>query len=109
VSETSFLSATETLDFEHPKVAEFTDRHVAGATSDVERAVRLFAAVRDGVLYDPYTCVMTPERFRASSTLARGRAWCVPKAVLLAAALRGDPGAARVHGRAEPPLDRAAA
>lgn len=88
MTDSPFLAPTPTLDFRHPDVEEFVTRSVAGAATDVERAVRLFEAVRDGILYDPYACVLSVEGLRASTTLARKRAWCVPKAILLAAGLR---------------------
>jgi transglutaminase-like putative cysteine protease len=44
--------------------------------------------VRDGIRYDPHTIELSDEGLRASTTLASGRAWCVPKAVLLAACCR---------------------
>lgn len=59
-----------------------------GATSDRERASRLFAAVRERLRYDPYTLTMTPSDYRASSLLDRERAYSIPKAVLLCAAAR---------------------
>ncbi len=77
------------LDFEHPRVRAFVDEAVAGASTDLERASRLFRAVRDGVRYDPYQVDLSREALTASATLARGRAFCVPKAILLAACLRG--------------------
>lgn len=82
------LAATPTIDRDHPDVVAFAGRVVSGAENDVEAAIRLFDAVRDGVLYDPYACVLTVEGLRASTTLANRRAWCVPKAILLAAACR---------------------
>jgi hypothetical protein len=82
------LSPTRYLDYHHPAVASFV-REVAGdAPNDLERAKRLFVAVRDRVRYDPYQIELEPEQLTASATLLRGRAFCVPKAVLLGAALR---------------------
>ena len=49
-----FLKPTEFLDSDHDSVREFAERNVEGATSDVERAVKLYYAVRDGFQYDPY-------------------------------------------------------
>ena len=50
--------------------------------------MRLFYAVRDLVRYDPYSIRMTPECFRASTVVREGGAFCIPKAVLLAAGAR---------------------
>ena len=48
----------------------------------------LYLAVRDGFRYDPYRVDLSPAGLRASTVLANGYGWCVPKAVLLAAACR---------------------
>jgi transglutaminase-like putative cysteine protease len=82
------LEPTRFLDFEHPRVRAFVDEHTAGATTDRERASRLFLAVRDLVRYDPYQANLGEEELTASATLARGAAFCVPKAILYAATLR---------------------
>jgi transglutaminase-like putative cysteine protease len=80
-------AATRYLDFDDPTVAAFVEQHARGRSA-VDRAVSLFYAVRDGVRYDPYVIERTPDSYRASYVLARGRGFCVQKAVLLAAAAR---------------------
>ncbi len=62
---------------------------MVGATSDEERAVRLFHVVRDGIRYDPYAVSRDPGDYRASTVLTRPAAYCIPKAVLLTALARG--------------------
>jgi transglutaminase-like putative cysteine protease len=52
--------------------------------------------VRDRVLYDPYVDITNPRCYRASDVLALGRAYCVGKACLLAAAARAAEIPARV-------------
>jgi transglutaminase-like putative cysteine protease len=84
-----FLRSTPTIDFDHPLVAGFAHQNTEGATSDVERAVQLFYAVRDGIRYDPYRIDLSVEGLKASTTLQHGYGWCVSKAILLTAALRG--------------------
>ncbi|MBI5067520.1 MAG: transglutaminase family protein [Deltaproteobacteria bacterium] len=81
------LAPTRTVDFDDPVVADFARRH-AGGGSERERAVRLYYAVRDSIRYDPYAFLMDEADFRASQTLRSGSAWCVPKAILLAACCR---------------------
>jgi transglutaminase-like putative cysteine protease len=76
------------IDSDHPAVIDFAHRVADGATDDRDKAVRLYAAVRDGFRYDPYTIDLSPEGMRASSVLERQHGWCVPKAALLAAACR---------------------
>lgn len=76
------------LDSDHPDVVAFAARATEGAGSDKEKAVALFNAVRDGIRYDPYRISHDPESYRASRLLAEGAGFCIPKAVLLAAAAR---------------------
>jgi transglutaminase-like putative cysteine protease len=83
------LSRTPFLDFDRPEVAAFA-RRAAGDGSDREKAVRLYYAVRDGIRYDPYAFHIAPASLRASRTLESRAAWCVPKAVLLAACCRAE-------------------
>ena len=83
----SCLAATPLVDSDHPAVQAFVRQH-APAGADRERAVALYYAVRDGFRYDPYRIDLDPAGMRASSVLANGFGWCVPKAALLAAACR---------------------
>ncbi|MBL8335156.1 MAG: transglutaminase family protein [Rhodoferax sp.] len=83
------------LDADHPSVQSWARKH-AGAGDDRTRAVRLYYAVRDGFRYDPYRIDLSPDGLKASRVLANGFGWCVPKAVLLAAACRASGIAARV-------------
>ena len=83
-----FLQFTPVMDGHTPSVSAFAHTHADGLASVREQAVRLYYAVRDGIRYDPYTVDLTVDGMRASRTLAAGRAWCVPKAVLLATCCR---------------------
>lgn len=91
---TEYLRPTPTVDSDHPDVVRWAaDKAGVGAGSSADetgRAVNLFYAVRDGFLYDPYRVELTVEGVRASTTLARQRGWCVPKAALLAAVCRAQ-------------------
>lgn len=81
------LQPTRLIDSDHPAVRDFAAAHAPGH-GDVERAVALYNAVRDGFRYDPYGIDLSPAGMCASSVLAQGRGWCVTKAALLAAACR---------------------
>ncbi len=83
-----FLHPTYFMDFEHPEVRAFAESRTEGARSDIEKAVALFYAVRDGIRYSPYALKVEPEAYRASHTLRAGVGWCVPKGILMAAAAR---------------------
>jgi len=82
------LAPTAFMDTTHPAVTAFVERACAGAERDAEIARRLFAAVRDEIRYDPYQMPTDAGAYRASAVLEAGRAFCVPKAVLLSAAAR---------------------
>lgn len=82
-----WLTATPCIDSDHPAVHAFAQEHAQGATP-TGRAVALYRAVRDGVRYDPYRIDLSPQGMKASTALAQGHGWCVPKAVLLAAVAR---------------------
>jgi transglutaminase-like putative cysteine protease len=71
-------------------------KHVAGAGSERDRALRLYYAVRDDLRYDPYNTPMKREAYRASTTLAVGHGFCINKAGVMAAACRAVGIAARV-------------
>jgi len=86
-----FLSPTAFMDCGHPAVLAFARGAVARLAlnaGDTERAVALYYRVRDGIRYDPYSIKMTPEGYRASTVATEGAAFCIPKAILLAAAAR---------------------
>jgi transglutaminase-like putative cysteine protease len=83
-----YLAPTWFLDSDSAEVRAYAEEAVAGAATDRERAVRLFYRVRDGIRYDPYSVSMVREDYRASRLTTARSAYCVPKAVLLAAAGR---------------------
>ncbi|HAT36242.1 MAG TPA: transglutaminase [Rhodospirillaceae bacterium] len=58
-----------------------------GATNR-DKAIRLFEAVRDDIRYDPYCFALDEDSYRASRIAGAEAAFCVPKAILLAACLR---------------------
>jgi len=84
----NYLRPTEFIDSDNQSVRDFATRETAGATTDKERAVRLYYAVRDGFQYDPFVLDLRREALRASTLLTKTRGYCVEKAVLLAATAR---------------------
>ncbi len=83
-----YLQPTPTVQCRHPEVVAYAEQRARGASSDVEKAVKLYYAVRDEIRYNPYSAVATIEGLKATRTLAEGIGWCVPKAILLAACCR---------------------
>ncbi|HUI98409.1 MAG TPA: transglutaminase family protein [Xanthobacteraceae bacterium] len=83
-----FLSPGRFIDSDSPPVMKFARAAADGVSGEVARALRLFHAVRDGIVYDPYVNFADPANYRASGVLAAGRGFCVGKAALLTAACR---------------------
>lgn len=81
------LQATSAVDSNHPRVTAFAAQHARGDTPR-EQAQALYLAVRDGLRYDPYRIDLSEHGMKASTALAQGFGWCVPKAVVLAAVAR---------------------
>ncbi len=81
-----YLLPTAIIDSDSPIILEhaekITDTSVGSA---VEKAVKLYYAVRDGIWYDPYYPFYRAEHYRASNVLKSGRGYCVSKASLLCA------------------------
>jgi transglutaminase-like putative cysteine protease len=84
----SYLGSGEFIDSGDAGVRAFALYEVGGAGDDVSRAVKLYYAVRDQILYDPYHFGEAPSYFRASDCLRAKRGFCIPKAALLAAVAR---------------------
>ncbi|HSV97748.1 MAG TPA: transglutaminase-like domain-containing protein [Spirochaetota bacterium] len=84
-TDAAYLEPTAILDSDHPRVRAFAAAAINGSSGRIEKAVRLFYAVRDGIRYDPYTPFHLPGHYRASEVIARGRGYCVAKAALLCA------------------------
>ncbi|WP_240191665.1 transglutaminase-like domain-containing protein [Desulfoprunum benzoelyticum] len=85
-----YLAATAFVDHDHPVVVAFAERVCAGHGNDtpIDRAVRLYYAVRDEIRYDPYSLQYSIDALTASAVITRGYGYCVAKAVVLAAVAR---------------------
>ena len=90
------LHSGEYVDSVAPEIVAFARQACGDAVDDVSKAVRLYYAVRDGIVYTPYCDFRSRETFRASACLSRGAGFCVAKAALLAAAARAAGIPARV-------------
>ncbi|MCU0553853.1 MAG: transglutaminase family protein [Syntrophales bacterium] len=82
-----FLQPTFYFDTASDVVIGFARAHAKGETA-AERAISLFRAVRDEILYDPYNIVLAPDAFRAGAIIGKRRGYCVAKAIALAAVAR---------------------
>ena len=83
-----YLAPGRFVDSDAPAVIAYTKEHSAGATDARDVALRLYAAIRDGIVYDPYVDLGDPINYQASGVLAAGRAFCIGKSCLLAACAR---------------------
>lgn len=92
----AYLAAGHYVDSDNPAIAAFAERH-AGAVRDLlDKALALYRAVRDEIVYDPYHLPGEAEAFRAGRVMADGRGFCIGKAALLSAAARSQGIPARV-------------
>ena len=91
------LLPTEFIDSDSQEVQKFALEAVNGAQTQREKAIRLYYAVRDGIYYDPYRIEPTRHAFKASTILKQGYGYCVAKAIVLAAALRAEGIACKLH------------
>lgn len=82
-----FLTPTSFLDFETPEFNAYVQPFLE-ITDNSERAIALYNQVRDSFLYDPFHLDLRPAALKASSIILKKRAWCVEKAIVLAASFR---------------------
>ncbi len=88
MTEPEFLLPGRFIDSDDPGIVDFARAATVGLDTDMDRALRLYCEVRDGILYDAYMDFADPENFRAGAVLRAGRGFCVGKAALLAASAR---------------------
>ena len=81
-----YLDPTQIIDSDHNTIIEYANDTVVNAGKDpIEKAVKLYYAVRDGIWYDPYYPFYLAEHYRASNILKSGRGFCISKVSLLCA------------------------
>ncbi len=88
VDEQLLLKPTKFFESTAPEVIQFALEAAGDARNDVEKGVRLFYAVRDGIRYDPYRMPTDEEGYQATTVLREKAGFCIPKSNLLAAAAR---------------------
>jgi transglutaminase-like putative cysteine protease len=87
-TETDYLHPGRFIDSDAPAIQAFAQRALGNARTIKEKALALYAAVRDQVQYDPYIDFFSPAEYRASDVLRAGKGFCVGKSALLTAAAR---------------------
>ncbi len=88
--DTEYLQATPFVDCDDAAIRAFARKAVGEAHTAKDKAIALYAAVRDSIQYDPYVDFLDPDVFRASSVLDAGKGFCVGKSAVLAAAARAS-------------------
>jgi transglutaminase-like putative cysteine protease len=82
-----FLKETFFLNFNNPHFDLYLT-NTPEFSSKKELAVYLYKKVRESFLYDPYHLDLRFEALQGSTILNKKRAWCVEKAIVLAASCR---------------------
>ena len=90
-----FLAPARYVDSDHPAVISFSEKNSSGK-NNLERAIALYYAVRDGSRYNPFLDFSKEETFQASQCIVAGEGFCIGKAALLAACARAAGIPARV-------------
>lgn len=84
----AYLKPGRFVDSDAPSVIAFAKRVAASEAEPRALAQKLYYAVRDEILYDPYIDYWDEASYSASGCLAAGKGFCVGKAALMAAAAR---------------------
>ncbi len=92
-----YLKPTEFIDSDSQEVMAYAESIAGSERTYIDKAVKLYYAVRDGIRYDPYRIDISRKGLKASSTLKRKYGFCVSKAILLAAAARAAGIPSRLH------------
>ena len=81
-----YLMPTDIIDSDHPRVRQYA-REILGTRplNPIQKATRLYYAVRDDIGYNPYSPFYRPEHFQASKVISRKKGFCISKASLLCA------------------------
>ena len=91
-----FLAPGRFVDSHASSIEALARQVTAGLREEIDRIVRLYRAVRDNIIYDPYVDVFDQQNYRASSVLTVGRGFCIGKSAVLAATARAIGVPARV-------------
>jgi len=84
----NYLKPTAFIESDHKDVIEFANKNIKNTDDPKSKAIKLFYAVRDQIVYDPYTFNLKPDRIKASHVISVKKGFCVPKAVLMTSVYR---------------------
>ncbi len=83
-----YLEPTPYIDFNHNSVMDFAIRETGNLKTPIEKAIKLYYSVRDGLRYNPYVMTLDKSNYSASFVLSQGEGFCIQKAIVLAAGAR---------------------
>jgi transglutaminase-like putative cysteine protease len=83
-----YLQSTEFINSDNEKVKSFVNETIGNEKDKKKAVIRLFYEIRDGIPYDFNSIGIKKDLFIASNVIGAKGSFCVPKAVLLAAAAR---------------------
>ncbi|UCH88221.1 MAG: transglutaminase family protein [Thermoplasmata archaeon] len=92
-----YLRATDFFDWNMPEVESKANELTEGLDSPEKKAKALFYFIRDKIKYRIVLEDLNENIFKASTTLARGYGFCIPKANLLVALARASSIPSRLH------------
>ena len=84
-----YVKETEFLNYSDPAIQQAVSHYSSSNCTEKENAVSLYYYARDAFRYDPYGISLDRSNFYASEIFKLGRGFCVTKAILFAAFLRG--------------------
>lgn len=86
--ENNSLKPTYFIESEDADIKKLADEICRGASTDRDKAVKLFYFVRDEIKYNMYAVSTKKEGYKASAILKNRQGWCLQKAILFAALAR---------------------
>ena len=91
------LAETHFICFSRKEIQEFVGKVIGNCSNDIEKAVRLYYAVRDSWRYNPYLISFKREDWTADKIFAKSDGHCQDKAILLATFARACGIPSRLH------------
>jgi transglutaminase-like putative cysteine protease len=82
-----YLIETSFLDYQSLLFDDFS-KDIPKSLDQKNLAIHLYKKVRESFLYDPYHLDLRHNSLKSSTILSKKRAWCVEKAIVLAASAR---------------------
>lgn len=88
--EETYLKPARLVESDAPEVKNFARYAALGAQNDIHKAVKLYNAVRDHIVYNPYQKLTDESSFSGKKALEQKHGFCTPKAALLVACARAE-------------------